>query len=74
MDSLFEKYSITKKTKFGFDCKCVKGLWGVTAPTRQQAIDTGYYYFVQYYTDGEYDIDGGYAKFIERMRKNNGTN
>lgn len=69
-NELFKQYSITKKNRRGYECKCIKGLWGVTAPTRQKAIDTGYYYFIQYYTDGEYDADGGLSKWQERMRNN----
>jgi len=67
MNDIFKKYSIIKKTKYGYKCYCVKGLWGVMAPTRKQAIGAGFYYFVQYYTGGEYDADEGVSKFIERL-------
>lgn len=67
MNELFKQYSITKKTKYGYECNCVKGLWGVTAPTRKQVIDAGYYYFIQYWSDGEYDADQSVSKFVERL-------
>ena len=39
----------------GWECKCKKGLWGVVAPTLEQATSEGIHYFRQYYADGEYD-------------------
>lgn len=38
-----------------WECKCKKGLWGVVAPTLNQATLEGVHYFRQYYADGEYD-------------------
>ena len=37
---------------------CKKGLWGVDAPTQQQAVTEALHYYQQYRADGEYsDID-----------------
>lgn len=36
-------------------CECKKGLWGVDAPTKDEACHQGLHYFFQYLDDGEYD-------------------
>ena len=51
----FEKHTIRKKTAYGHEIKCSKGLWGVTAPTEQEAVREAKHYFAQYMCDGEYD-------------------
>ncbi len=56
----FEKCTKVKQSKGRVTVDCVKGLWGVDAPTLEQAIDEAKYYFLQYLDDGEYsDIVGG---------------
>ena len=51
----FKTNTRTRKIKDGYSCKCNLGLWGVIAPTKEQALLEGSYYFSQYYSDGEYD-------------------
>ncbi len=72
----FEKfYMCTKSTKskgsHSIDCRL--GLWGVTAPTLEQAVDEAKHYFLQYMGDGEYhDIIGGKSPveiLSERLNK-----
>lgn len=69
INDLLGKYSKTKKTKRGYRISCVKGLWGVDAPSIKEAQREAIHYFRQYYCDGEYDADGGLSKFIEMRSK-----
>lgn len=39
----------------GTQVDCVKGLWGVSASTDQDAIREAMNYFLQYHQDGEYE-------------------
>ena len=39
-------------TQYSIDCK--KGLWGVSAPTQEAALNEARHYFRQYWRDGEY--------------------
>ncbi|QDP52106.1 MAG: hypothetical protein Unbinned706contig1000_50 [Prokaryotic dsDNA virus sp.] len=59
----FEKFEKCAKIKIKtgrVTIDCIKGLWGVDAPTLEQAIGEGKHYFLQYLGDGEYyDIIGG---------------
>ncbi len=56
----FEKCTKVKVKKGRVTVDCIKGLWGVDAPTIEQAIDEAKHYFLQYMVDGEYhDIIGG---------------
>jgi hypothetical protein len=54
VDAAYKKFTKTRKTKHGYNVKCSKGLWSITAPTKDQAIREGKHYFIQYYMDGEY--------------------
>jgi hypothetical protein len=49
----FEKN--TKHSKDGRTIKCRRGLWSVTAPTREDALSEAQRYFALYFLDGEYD-------------------
>ncbi len=56
----FEKCTKVKQAKGRVTVDCVMGLWGVDAPTLEQAIDEAKHYFLQYLSDGEYSsIIGG---------------
>ncbi len=58
MDSLqteFDKNTTTKKTKYGFEVKCNKGLFSVLAPQLEQARKEAFYCFRRYRQDGEYE-------------------
>ncbi len=53
--SEFEKNTTKKVRKDGrTTIKCNKGLWEVTAPTKNRATQEAVNYFMQYYADGEY--------------------
>jgi len=39
---------------FGVGIHCRLGLWGVFAPTMEQALREAHHYYLQYYRDGEY--------------------
>jgi hypothetical protein len=47
------KYKVTKDGRHKVDCK--KGLFGVSAPTKEQAMKEARHYFMQYFVDGEYN-------------------
>lgn len=52
-----EKHSIARydpETK-RVSITCNKGLWGVDAPTFEQALSEAMHYYLQYLDDGEYD-------------------
>lgn len=57
MDEIFKENTTYKKTKFGHEINCKKGLWGVCAPTKEQAEKEAKHYFIQYFDDGEYGKD-----------------
>lgn len=51
----FEKNTKYKVTKDGrHEVNCNKGLFGVSAPTKEQAMKEARHYFIQYFKDGEY--------------------
>ena len=51
----FEKHSTTISLYAGmYECSCNKGLWAIYAPTKEEAKEQGFYYFIQYWDDGEY--------------------
>ena len=50
----FEKWTIAKKTKHGYSIRCKKGLWGIDAPTEEEAEREAMHYFMLYLADGEY--------------------
>ncbi len=51
----FNKHTKYKHGKYGHSIDCKKGLWGVTAPTQDQALTEAIHYFKQYFLDGEYN-------------------
>lgn len=53
----FHKWVKFKKTKYGWEANCKKGLFGVTAPTKEIAENEAKHYFIQYWADGEYIED-----------------
>ena len=55
MDGVFKKFTRYEHTEFGHEINCIKGLWGVTAPTKEQAENEAKHYFWLYFGDGEYD-------------------
>lgn len=57
LDKLFDKFTTYEITGFGHEIYCKKELWGVCAPTKEQAEIEARNYFRQYYSDGEYDLD-----------------
>lgn len=55
--SEFEKfYMCTDLSKVNgiVSIECKLGLWGVSAPTMEQAVDEAKHYFLQYLSDDEY--------------------
>lgn len=54
IDAAYKKFTTHKKTQYGYEISCAKGLWGVCAPTADQADREAKHYFVQYFSDGEY--------------------
>lgn len=51
----FNELTKYEKTSFGHEISCKKGLWSVTAPTKEEAVKIVKHYFIQYLSDGEYD-------------------
>jgi hypothetical protein len=51
----FKENTVITKTENGYSCECRLMLWSVDAPTKEEALKEGMYYFKQYYKDGEYD-------------------
>jgi hypothetical protein len=51
---LFKKYTRRRKTKDGYSISCRRGLWGVHAPTKEQAETEAMRYFIAYFGVGEY--------------------
>jgi hypothetical protein len=54
IDDAFNKFTRYKKTKFGHEVSCIKGLLCICAPDKVQAITEAKHYFAQYFSDGEY--------------------
>jgi len=70
----FVKCTKVKQSKNRVTVDCVKGLWGVDAPTMEQAIDEAKSYFLQYLGDGEYsDIVGGKDPLETMLEEFNNT-
>lgn len=57
----------SKKSKGSFSIDCRLGLWGVTAPTLEQAVDEAKHYFLQYLSDGEYSSIVGGKNVVETL-------
>ena len=53
-EPLFKKVTKHRRSKDGYSIDCVKGLWGVYAPTKEIAMREAVHYFVQYESDDEY--------------------
>lgn len=51
----FEKITKRRQSRAGYRIDCRLGLWGVCAPTKEQAEREARHYFIQYFEDGEYD-------------------
>lgn len=74
--SEFDKFYMctkSKKSKGLHIIDCRLGLWGVSAPTIEQAVNEAKHYFLQYLSDGEYSsIIGGKSvvdTFLANERK-----
>jgi hypothetical protein len=52
---------------------CKLGLWGVTGPSFEQAMDEATYYFSQYKLDGEYSSIIGGKSAAEILISNAGS-
>lgn len=58
IDELIEKFKQNTRSKTiggRHYIRCRKGLWVVSAPTKEEAEREAMHYFVQYLEDGEYD-------------------
>jgi hypothetical protein len=56
IDEAFSRLTKYKKTRYGHEIKCRKGLFSVVAPTKKQALQEARHYFVLYFEDGEYAV------------------
>ena len=64
----FEKCVIVTRHRCGRTAiNCKLGLWGVDAPTLEQAVDEAKHYFLQYLGDGEYSSIVGGKTVIETL-------
>lgn len=55
MTDIFDDNAEYEVTEYGHEIRCKKGLWGVTAPTKEEAMNEASHYYWQYREDGEYD-------------------
>jgi hypothetical protein len=55
LDAAFEKCVIKSKCIYGDRYRCVKRLWQVDGNDSGYVRGRAFYYFMQYYLDGEYD-------------------
>ena len=55
MADVFEDNVLRTENIDGYEIRCVLGLWGVYAATKEDAEREARHYFAQYYSDGEYD-------------------
>ncbi|HHZ68837.1 MAG TPA: hypothetical protein EYN67_12330 [Flavobacteriales bacterium] len=60
--------SVKSKGSHSIDCRL--GLWGVTAPTIEQAVSEAKHYFLQYLADGEYSSIVGGMNVVETLLHN----
>ena len=51
----FNKHIKINVTDNRVNISCIKGLWGVSAPTMSQALSEARHYYQHYLRDGEYD-------------------
>ena len=64
----FQKCTVVIKHRCGRTAiNCKLGLWGVDAPTLQQAVDEAKCYFSQYKLDGEYSSIIGGESVVEKL-------
>lgn len=56
IDEAYSKYTKHTQLDGRYQIECVKGLFGVDAPTKEQAENEAKHYFWQYFEDGEYSI------------------
>ena len=55
IDEAFNK-NVKFTDKFCYwEATCKKGLWSITAITKERCMKEAKHYFLQYYMDGEYD-------------------
>lgn len=54
LDSFHQNVKISEDD-LGVGIHCRLGLWGVFAPTMEQALKEAQHYYLQYYSDGEYN-------------------
>jgi hypothetical protein len=53
-EAAYKKWTILRRGKNGYIVRCKKGLWGVEAPTQEEAERKSRHYFALYFGDGEY--------------------
>ncbi len=51
----FEVSTVMTNKNGRYQINCRKGLWGVDAPSLEEAAREAVHYFTQYLSDGEYD-------------------
>ena len=67
----FNKCVIVQKHRDGLtNINCKLGLWGVSAPTMQEAVDEAKHYFLQCLSDGEYSSIVGGKDVVETLLDN----
>ena len=55
IDEAFKKFTRYRFVRGTHKVECVKGLWSVEAPTKEQSMKEARHYFWQYFDDGEYE-------------------
>jgi len=66
----FWKCTNTKYDGKRWSIDCRLGLWGVEAPTREQALQEAFRYFEQYKSDGEYSSIIGGKNTVDALIEN----
>jgi hypothetical protein len=56
IDDAFAKNVEIKKVGAYWRANCKKGLFSLSAPTKEKCVSEARHYFRQYYEDGEYGI------------------
>ncbi len=64
----FYKCVDVKWRKYGVTIDCKLGLWGVDAPTHQEAMREAAHHFEQYKSDGEYSSIIGGESVLDKLR------
>lgn len=55
IDASFKANTTIKKNRHGWDISCNKGLWGVSCKSKKACMREARHYFIQYFSDGEYN-------------------